>query len=156
MEQSEQPLDHSPEEESPDAHPELLLTDALMRFFNRNARMGTTAMILLLVFAIMNGLFWLYRFFIWQGNFSGDFYLLEGKNARRVWDFASSLILILMFGQSAWTGRRSMRNIYIGLCNEDDQALLDGFEQLSLTKKRFVYWGAFWVVCVLFEEIFLK
>lgn len=156
MEQSEQPLEHTPEEEASNFRPELLLTDNLMRYFLRNARLSNAAMILLLIAAVMEGLFWLYWFASWQGSYYGDFYLLERDNARRVWDFASSLVLIFMFGLSAWTGRRSMRNIHNGIRNEDDNALLEGFEELALTKKRFVYWGASWLVCVLFEEVFLK
>lgn len=156
MEQAEQPLEHTPEEESSAGRPELLLTDNLMRFFLRNARLGNAAMILLLLAAFMEGLFWLYWFVSWQGSLYGDFYLLERDNARRVWDFATSLVLIFMFGLSAWTGRRSLRNISTGIRSDDDNALLDGFEQLTLAKKRFVYWGAAWLACVLFEEVFLK
>lgn len=154
MEQSEQPLDRQPEEQPSNVRSELLLTDNLVRFFLRNARIGNAAMILLLIAASMEGLFWLYWVIQWLGSRDGDFYLLEDYNARQMWDFASSLALILMLGLSAWTGLRSMQNISIGLRNEDDNALLDGFEQLTLAKKRFVYWGALWLACTLIEKFF--
>lgn len=154
MEQSEQPLAHQPEEQPSSVRSELLLTDNLVRFFLRNARLGNAAMILLLIAAIMEGLFWLYWVIQWLSGHDGDFYLLEDYNTRQMWDFASSLALILMLGLSAWTGLRSMQNISIGLRNEDDNALLDGFEQFTLAKKRFVYWGALWLACTLIEKFF--
>lgn len=156
MEQAEQPLDAIPQEESSALGTELLLTDNLMRFFRQNARMGRSAMILLIILAVLDGLFWVYGIFLWQSSLSGDFYLFEGDNARQTWDYVSPVVLTCLFVFSAWTGQRSMQNIYNGVYHEDDNALLDGFDQLTLMKKRFVYWAVLWLSCNLVEEVFLK
>lgn len=154
--------DEIPDEGSPShdglneaEQPVLLLSDAVMDHTRQTGRAGKIVMVLFLVLGGLYAVNLLIDFWVWQEARSGDFFLLEGNNAYRVWRFCATGIMVYLFVRGAWAGYQAMRNMYAGSRHEDDNALLDGFEGMTPMLKWFTIWGAFWLLSDALEKIYL-
>lgn len=79
-------------------------------------------------------------FWMWAQWQSGGFYLFEGDNLPNISRLGLSLLSLLFFTLAILEGKKIWPLLKI--CDQDDDALLEGTERLAKMFRWLYYWGA--------------
>ena len=134
-------LDHEITLEQPenDASTGLWLTDRLLEQLRNASRIGRPLIVLCILVGISSALISVFPLFWYLQHLQGDFYLLEGDNAYRVFNLLATALIIYCFAQAMIQGFKAWKHLRFS--ETDDEALLEGSERLAKMFRWLSLWG---------------
>ena len=144
---------------TPDKTPEfeaehgLWLRNQLLIQLVRSAKIGLPLMALCILLGISTASMVLFTFWLEIREISGDFYLMEGKNPKIIFDLLMGFVLLFLFARGIMEGKQAWS--LLKFCETDDAALLEGTERLGKMFRWFVWWAGV-LLASLFVDFLMK
>lgn len=129
----------------------LWITDTQLSNLLKTARLGKPLMAICTLLALSAAAMSLLDFWMWAQWQSGGFYLFEGSNLFYISNFALSLLALLFFTLAILEGKKIWPLLKI--CDQDDDALLEGTERMAKMFRWLFYWGGAVLVSIVLKYL---